>query len=163
MTNKNKTGIVPKSKEDTVRRRKGEFFTPTAFVDESQKYITATLGPNWREEYVVWDCAWGTGNLTRDYQFNELYCSTLEQCNIDEAEQAGLNPTATKFQFDFLNDDDGKLPAGLTAALNDPTKKILFYINPPYGTAGNAGTEIEDHKAGIANTLVGKLMKEENL
>ena len=161
MTNKNKTGIVPKSKEDTVRRRKGEFFTPTAFVDESQKYITATLGPNWREEYVVWDCAWGTGNLTRDYQFNELYCSTLEQCNIDEAEQAGLNPTATKFQFDFLNDDDGKLPAGLTAALNDPTKKILFYINPPYGTAGNAGTEIEDHKAGIANTLVGKLMKEE--
>ena len=157
----NLTGLVDRIVEDTVRRRKGEFFTPTVFVDESQKYITDALGPEWREEYVVWDCAWGTGNLTRDYKFKELYCSTLEQSDIDTANQIGYNRSATKFQFDFLNDDDGKLPAGLTAALNDPTKKILFYINPPYGTATNAGTENGDHKEGIANTLTGNLMKEE--
>ena len=156
----NLTGLVDRIVEDTVRRRKGEFFTPTVFVDESQKYITDALGPEWREEYVVWDCAWGTGNLTRDYKFKELYCSTLEQSDIDTANQIGYNRSATKFQFDFLNDDDSKLPAGLVTALNDPTKKILFYINPPYGTAGNQ-VLLDDKKAGIANTEVGKLMKEE--
>lgn len=156
----NLTGLVDRIVEDTVRRRKGEFFTPTVFVDESQKYITDALGPEWREEYVVWDCAWGTGNLTRDYKFKELYCSTLEQSDIDTANQIGYNRSATKFQFDFLNDDDGKLPAGLTAALNDPTKKILFYINPPYGTAGNQ-VLLDDKKESISDTLAGKLMKEE--
>lgn len=155
------TGFVDRLVEDSTRRRKGEFFTPTTFVDKSQEYITNALGSDWRDEYVVWDCAWGTGNLTRDYQFKELYCSTLEQSDIDTANQAGYNPNAVKFQFDFLNDDDSKLPAGLVAALNDPNKKVLFYINPPYGTANNAGTECGDHKAGIADTLTGKLMKEE--
>lgn len=155
------TGFIDRLVEESTRRRKGEFFTPTMFVDKSQEYITSVLGPDWRDEYVVWDCAWGTGNLTRDYQFKELYCSTLEQSDIDTANQAGYNPTAIKFQFDFLNDDDSKLPAGLLAALSDPKKKVLFYINPPYGTAKNGGSEDGNSKAGIADTLVGKLMREE--
>lgn len=154
------TGFVDRLVEDSTRRRRGEFFTPTLFADKSQEYITAALGPDWRDEYVVWDCAWGTGNLTRDYQFKELYCSTLEQSDIDTANQAGYNPNAVKFQFDFLNDDDSKLPAGLRAALNDPNKKVLFYINPPYGTSGNQNIS-ESKKTNIADTITGKLMREE--
>ena len=153
------TGFVDRLIEDVTRRRKGEFFTPTAFVDKSQEYITRALGPDWRDEYVVWDCAWGTGNLTRDYQFKELYCSTLEQSDLDTAEQAGYNPNATKFKFDFLNDDDSNLPAGLIAALNDPAKKVLFYINPPYIKASpNKGND----NTGVAETKIGKEMQENN-
>lgn len=159
-TGKNKdvfTGLVDRLVEDEGRRRRGEFFTPTAFVDLSHEYITKALGQDWKDEYVVWDCAWGTGNLTRDYQFKELYCSTLEESDIHTANQAGYNPKATKFQFDFLNGDLESLPEGLKAALKDKTKKILFLINPPYGTAcsGNG----EDSKEGIAQTATGERMK----
>lgn len=153
------TGFVDRLVEDSTRRRKGEFFTPTTFVDKSQEYITNALGSDWRDEYVVWDCAWGTGNLTRDYQFKELYCSTLEQSDIDTANQAGYNPNAVKFQFDFLNDDDSKLPAGLVAALNDPNKKVLFYINPPYmKSTPNKGVI----NAGESSTTIGNEMREQS-
>ena len=46
-----------------VRERKGSFFTPQIWVELSQKYIADVLGPDWQDEYYVWDCAAGTGNL----------------------------------------------------------------------------------------------------
>ena len=70
-------------------------------------------------------------NLTRDYKFNELYCSTLEQSDIDTANQMGYNMEATKFQYDFLNGDYDVLPERLRTAI-DSGKEILFLINPPY-------------------------------
>jgi hypothetical protein len=130
------TSIVDRLVEDATRRRKGEFFTPTPFVDLAHKYIADTFGEDWKEKYIVWDPAWGTGNLTRDYKFKELYCSTLEATDIHTANQMGYNPEAVKFQFDFLNDDDYKLPQGLQDAINSG-KEILFLINPPYATANN--------------------------
>lgn len=142
--------------EDQNRRKKGEFYTPTAFVDYAHGMISKEFGENWKDEYVVWDCAWGTGNLTRDYKFKELYCSTLEQAELDIA--AGVNPEATKFQYDFLNDPFEKLPEGLQRALKEG-KKILFLINPPYGTACDNKRE-ETHKAGIAKTAVNRQMVE---
>ena len=47
-----------------VRERKGSFFTPKIWVDLSQKYLADVLGENWQDEYYVWDCAAGTGNLS---------------------------------------------------------------------------------------------------
>ena len=55
--------------EDDARRRTGAFFTPTLWVDEAHKMVSEVLGAGWKEECVVWDCAAGTGNLTRDYTF----------------------------------------------------------------------------------------------
>ena len=58
---------------------------------------------------MVWDCAWGTGNLTRDCTrengtyIKDLYCSTLTDQELNTG--ARYNPSATKFQYDFLNDD----------------------------------------------------------
>jgi hypothetical protein len=154
------TGLVDRLVEDTVRRNKGEFFTPAPFVDLAHKYIADTYGEDWKERFVVWDCAWGTGNLTRDYKFKELYVSTLEQSDIDTAEQMGYNPEAVKFQYDFLNDPSEKLPQGLKEAIKSG-KEILFLINPPYATASNMGTKEGDHKGGVSSTMVEKHMKEE--
>jgi len=147
--------------EDTNRRRKGEFYTPTAFVDYAHKMLSEQLGENWKEKYVVWDCCWGTGNLTRDYQFKELYASTLEQAELNIGDK--YNREATKFVFDFLNDPiEGDLtgktgvPQGLRDALQQD-KPILFFINPPYATAGGGGANTEA-KTGCANTRINQKM-----
>ena len=128
------TSLVDRLVEEETRRKKGEFFTPTAFVDLAHTYISNTFGEDWRERYVVWDNSCGTMNLTRDYKFKELYCSTLEQSDIDTANQMRYNLEATKFQYDFLNGDYDVLPEGLRNAI-DGGKEILFLINPPYATA----------------------------
>lgn len=140
------------------RRRKGVYYTPTAFVDLAHKYISDTFGSDWKEKYIVWDPAWGTGNLTRDYKFKELYCSTLEASDIHTANQMGYNPEATKFQFDFLNDDDSKVPQSLQDAINSG-KEILFLINPPYATAANMG---ETHKKNASKNNINNFMINNN-
>lgn len=153
--------------EDTSRRKSGDFWTPTLFCDYAHKMISEKLGEDWREKYVVWDNCAGSKNLTRDYKFRELYCSTL----FDSELQIGsrYNPEATSFQFDFLNDyipmpdevfhDATKIPDGLLNALKND-KPIVFLLNPPYATACNLdGTS----KAGINDTNVRKQMIKENL
>jgi len=58
------------------------------------------------------------------------------------------------FQFDFLNDDFSTLPQGLQDIINDENerKKLIIYINPPYGECGRAGSVGMNNKFGIANT-----------
>lgn len=167
----NFTAIADRLIEDTKRRFKGEFYTPTLWADEAHKEISSVFGEKWRDEYVVWDCAWGTGNLTRDYKFNELYCSTINETDLEIGKK--YNSSSVKFQYDFLNDDidllEGKellennhykLPKSLLNALKN-NKPIIFLINPPYGTANNAGVKKGDHKAGIALTQINRLMKQD--
>jgi hypothetical protein len=127
------TSIVDRLVEDVTRRKQGEFFTPTIWVDKAHEYITSVYGENWKDEYVVWDPAWGTGNLTRDYKFKELYVSTLNSSDIETAKQMGYNPEATKFQFDFLNDEYEFLPKGLRDAI-EGGRKIIVLMNPPYSS-----------------------------
>ncbi len=122
-----------------IRERKGAFFTPRQWVELSQKYITDYLGENWQDEYYVWDCAAGTGNLlaglTNKYH---IYASTLDQADVNvmhERIDHGANLLKNHvFQFDFLNDDFTKLPQSLQAIINDEEKrkKLVIYINPPY-------------------------------
>jgi hypothetical protein len=153
--------VVDRIVEDTTRRKQGEFFTPAIWVDKAHEYIASVYGENWKEEYVVWDPAWGTGNLTRDYQFKELYVSTLNQSDIDTANQMGYNPEAVKFQYDFLNDDYTKLPEGLRKAIEEG-RKIIVLMNPPYATsnvAGNKGLE----KTGTSQTKINQEMKSEGI
>ena len=128
------TAISDRLIEDTNRRNKGEFYTPTLFVDYAHKMIEKELGSHWKEHYVVWDCCCGTKNLTRDYRFKELYCSTLEQAELDISKN--YNKEATSFQFDFLNDslDDLKVKAPGLIETFELNKPICFFINPPYGT-----------------------------
>ena len=66
-----------------IRERKGAFFTPRQWVELSQKYLCDFLGENWQEEYYIWDCAAGTGNLlaglTNKYN---IWASTLDQADV---------------------------------------------------------------------------------
>lgn len=153
--------VVDRIVEDTTRRRQGEFFTPAIWVDKAHEYIASVYGEDWKEKYVVWDPAWGTGNLTRDYIFKELYVSTLNQSDIDTANQMGYNPEAVKFQYDFLNDDYEKLPKGLRKAIEEG-RQIIVLMNPPYGTA-NDGVAKGATKKGLSDTVVGNRMSNDNM
>ena len=154
--------------QDETRRKQGEFFTPTIWVNEAHKMISETFGEDWKEKFVTWDCASGTGNLTRDYQFKELYCSTLVGSDIETMTQAGYNPEATKFQYDFLNDgvvngqidilNDPKLPEGLKKAILEG-KEIIIFMNSPYGAATEFG---EKSKKNVAKTKTSELMKKDD-
>jgi hypothetical protein len=159
------TAILDRLIEDTTRRKQGEFFTPTIWVDKAHEYIASVYGENWKEEYVVWDPAWGTGNLTRDYKFGELYVSTLNQSDIDTANQMGYNPEATKFQYDFLNDDYEKLDKGLRKAIEEG-RKIIVLMNPPYGTSTdirNISSNETKHKEGTTKTQVTENMRQDGI
>jgi hypothetical protein len=130
-----------------VRERKGSFFTPQIWVELSQKYLTDTLGEDWQDEYTIWDCAAGTGNLliglTNKYN---IWASTLDQQDVDVMHDRIKNGAnlleGHVFQFDFLNDDFSKLPAPLQEIINNPEKrkKLVVYINPPYAEATSSKT-----------------------
>lgn len=143
------TEISDRLIEDTNRRNKGEFYTPTLFVDYAHDMISKEFGEDWKEKYVVWDNSAGSKNLTRDYYFNELYSSTLEQAELDISKH--YNKEATSFQFDFLNDPLTKLPTGLLEAF-EQNKPIIFFMNPPYATA--ASGKDRQSKTGVSKTKV---------
>jgi hypothetical protein len=157
------TAILDRLIEDTTRRKQGEFFTPTEWVNKAHEYITSVFGEDWKEKYIVWDPAWGTGNLTRDYKFKELYVSTLNQSDIDTTDQMGYNTESTKFQYDFLNDDYNKLPVSLRSAI-ESGKKIIVLMNPPYQDGSELSTKNgESLIKGNVQTSVNKLMKEHKI
>lgn len=163
------TEIADRLIEETNRRKQGAYFTPTAFVDYTHKLLAKNLGEMWNREFLVWDSAWGTGNLTRDEYFNNLYASTINQSELD----TGIlyNQGSVKFQYDFLNDDvdevyritQSKMPEELSQSLENKNKKILFYINPPYGTGGNANSSTAKSKKDLAKTEIADLMRENKL
>lgn len=164
--------------EENDRRFSGDFWTPPIWVDKSHEYIEAALGEGWKNEYVVWDSSWGSGNLTRDYKFSNLFASTLFQEELDIA--AEYNPEAVKFQYDFLNDDmvlheEGmtgekalemaragklKMPLALVEAMAE-NKPIVFYGNPPYGQASDARGG--NSKEGIGKTTIREHMSGLNM
>jgi len=139
-----------------IRERKGSFYTPKIWVELSQKYLADVFGEDWQDEYYVWDCAAGTGNLlaglTNKYN---IWASTLDKTDVDVMKdriQNGANLLESHvFQFDFLNDDFSKLPDNLLKIINDPKKrrKLVVYINPPYAESGN--TKNRDAKVGVSN------------
>ena len=141
-----------------IRERKGAFFTPRQWVELSQKYLCDLLGENWQEEYFIWDCAAGTGNLlaglTNKYN---IWGSTIDQADVKVMHDRinhGANLLENHvFQFDFLNDDFSKLPQGLQDIINDKQKrkKLIIYINPPYA---EVSSKAEKGKVGVNQTKV---------
>lgn len=171
--------------EDNDRRRKGDFYTPKIWVDEAHKYIEEEFGSDWKDRYIVWDCAAGTKNLTRDYEFgeenNNLLSTTLYKHDVDIAND--LNCGSMSCEYDFLNDDveyfeglkalkrigheitledfkDSKLYRNgaknfIKRALEG--KPIIFFINPPYATKSNV--TLIGNTGSMVNTKVSRLMK----
>ena len=152
-----------------IRERKGAFFTPRIWVELSQKYIADVLGEDWQEEYYVWDCAAGTGNLlaglTNKYH---IFASTLDQSDVnamhERIENGALLLHDYVFQFDFLNDEflpkskGGKLPDDLYNIITDEEKrkKLVIYINPPYAEGGSSKqkTGTGEYKKDVAQNRI---------
>lgn len=153
-----------------IRERKGSFFTPQIWVEKSQEYIAEALGENWQEEYYIWDCAAGTGNLlaglTNKYN---IWASTLDKADAEimkERVKNGANLLENHiFQFDFLNDEFDKLPEDLRRIVEDEEsrKKLVIYINPPYAEAAStgtiSGTSKNKSKVATENNIVKKYKK----
>lgn len=147
--------LVPQN----IREIKGSYFTPKIWVEKSQQYLADVLGENWQDEYYIWDCCAGTGNLLNGLtNKRNIWASTLDKADVDimkDTVKNGWNMFEDHiFQFDFLNDDfisisdGGKIPDELQAILNDEEKrkKLVIYINPPYGEVSSIR---EKSKAGI--------------
>lgn len=159
-----------------VRERKGSFFTPRKWVELSQQYLAAELGEDWQDEYYIWDCCGGTGNLeaglTNKYH---IWVSTLDKADVDVIHDRirHMNDASTNgkganlldkhvFQFDFLNDPfdldtpDSKLPASLREILknDEKRKKLIIYINPPYAEAASKKT-VSSSGSNKTNVAVG--------
>lgn len=148
--------------EDCVRRKQGEFFTPRVWVKKSHEYISDVFGSDWKEKYFVWDCCWGTGNLTNDEKFSKLFVTTLHNSDIVTANQSHYNMNAlVKEVFDFLNHPDEYIPEKIKQVIKDK-KEIIFLINPPYATSNVAGNN-SDEKAGTSQTEINKIMKQEGV
>ncbi len=144
-----------------IRERKGAFFTPKIWVEKSQEYLAKILGQDYQDEYIIWDCAGGTGNLLSGLiNKANLYLSTLDKSDVSIVKERIRNGAKLLenhvFQFDFLNDDfkSDKVPKSLQEILKDKEKrkKLIIYINPPYAEATSAKTPsgTGKHKAKVA-------------
>lgn len=143
------------------RSFKGAYYTPLNVVDKAYDKLDELLGSNWQKEYVVWDMCCGVGNLeVKHSNPRNVFMSTLDNADIDVMRATKTCVAATRFQYDYLNDDitdDGKLDYSLTnklpVALRQVIKegrKILVLINPPYAESGEGLGG--GNKSGVAKT-----------
>jgi len=145
------------------RSFKGAYYTPLAVVDKAYDKLTETLGPNWQQEYIVWDMCCGVGNLeVKHSNPRNIYMSTLDQADVDVMKATKTCVAAQRFQYDYLNDDitdDGKIDYSLTNKIPESLrraikegKKILVLINPPYAEATSGLSEEYSHKDKVSKT-----------
>ena len=148
------------------RKFAGAYYTPLHVVDKAYDKVSEVLGKNWQKNYIVWDMCCGVGNLeVKHSNPRNIFMSTLDQADVDVMRATKTCVAATRFQYDYLNDDitaDGnidyelskKMPLALRTAIKEE-RKILVLINPPYAEATNfeniAATQAEN-KTGVAKT-----------
>ena len=151
------------------RSFKGAYYTPLNVVDKAYDKLAETLGNNWQKNYIVWDMCCGVGNLeVKHSNPRNIYMSTLDAADVDVMKATKTCVAATRFQYDYLNDDitdegtidyslTNKVPQGLRQAIAEG-KKILILINPPYAEAANS--QGNEGKTNVATTNIASLMSE---
>ncbi len=147
-----------------IRERRGSFFTPQKWVILSQEYLEKALGEDWQDNYYIWDCCAGTGNLLNGLvNPRRIWASDIDKANVSimhERIRNGANLLDHHvFQFDFLNDDFEKLPQQLQEIIKDEQKrkKLVIYINPPYAEASDKRTiKGGDAKNAVEQSAVNK-------
>lgn len=153
------------------RSFKGAYYTPLHVVDKAYDKLSETLGKNWQKNYFVWDMCCGVGNLeVKHSNHRKVFMSTLDQADIDVMKATKTCVAATRFQYDYLNDDiteDGQIDYSLTNKLPEELrnaiqnkKKILILINPPYAEAANS--QGNSGKTDVAKTKISALMNNED-
>lgn len=150
------------------RNFKGAFYTPLNVVDKAYDKLTEVLGNNWQKDYIVWDMCCGVGNLeVKHSNPRNVYMSTLDQSDVEIMHATKTCVAASRFQYDYLNDDitdvgtidyslTNKIPQKLRDAIK-AKKKILVLMNPPYAESGDTlGSEA---KKDVATTRIAKTME----
>jgi len=151
------------------RSFKGAYYTPLHVVDKAYDKLAETLGKNWQREYVVWDMCCGVGNLeVKHSNPRNIFMSTLDQADVDVMKATKTCVAATRFQYDYLNDDiteDGKIDYSLTNKVPlelrnaiAAGRKILVLINPPYGETGAGIGKGNQNKKSVEQTRVNTCM-----
>lgn len=172
---------IDRISEDYTRRFTGEFYTPIDFAAKAFEYIKRTVGAekykqgNWR----IWDMAAGTGNLEYLIESSVLdncYISTLLEDDANYCKR--IFPTATVFQYDYLNDDammiaepdsvnrfyTPKMPKKLYDDLMNPDISWIIFINPPFATSNKSGkTTGKISKDDVSMTNIQRIMTEHGL
>jgi hypothetical protein len=165
------------------RSFKGAYYTPLKVVDKAYDLLVLTLGKNWQENYIIWDMCCGVGNLeVKHSNHRNVFMSTLDQADIDVMRAAKTCSAATRFQYDYLNDDidsfgeidytlTNKVPLALQQAIADANnkvkgaKKILVLMNPPYAEAGSsqgAKAKNDVSRTWVGNTTMSQYGKASN-
>ena len=152
------------------RQKNGAFYTPSTFSQESKKYLAKAFGEDWQDNYYIWDCCCGTGNLEVGLinQERVFMSDIMHQC-IDIIKESCFMPDSTLFQFDFLNDEwkpssqGGKIPNNLWHIIQNEPQKLIIYINPPYKEDANKRTIFgnESNDAGLTQTATKQKMKQD--
>lgn len=144
-----------------IMERKGAFFTPHIWAQKAQDYLAQSLGENWQDEYYIWDCAAGTGNLLLGVKNPaRVFASTLDLSDVlimqelrkiaDDSRKLPLLEGHI-FQFDFLNDGFEKLPSKLQKIIQNEPEKLVIFINPPYAEVSSYG-EKGKARVNLSNT-----------
>ncbi|MCL1882070.1 MAG: hypothetical protein FWF76_07840 [Oscillospiraceae bacterium] len=148
-----------------VMERRGAFFTPRKWVNKAHDCLREVLSDNWQDEYTIWDCATGTGNLLSGlYNSKQVFASDIDRQNVlITANETKPTFAENVFQFDFLNDeikrksDGGKVPDALVDVLEceERRKKLVFLINPPYAEGdGKKMSADKEGRKGIGETSI---------
>jgi hypothetical protein len=172
---------IDRISEDYSRRFTGEFYTPVEFAKKALGYIEREIGAEWwkKDNWRFWDMAAGTGNLEFTLPTSSLdkcYISTLLEDDTKYCKR--IFPSATVFQYDYLNDDvftldpdqialediPIKMPQKLRNDLSNPDLKWIIFINPPFATSNTSGNETgKKSKDTVSMTRIRTLMDKEGM
>ncbi|MDR2684606.1 MAG: N-6 DNA methylase, partial [Prevotellaceae bacterium] len=121
-------------------KKEGKFYTPLWIVKIARNYISESLEPDWTDNYTVWDCAAGSGNLFAEMeQKNNFFASSIDENEIILMKERSSNgeigvPPQNIFQYDFINGNF--MSSDLPECIAQAKKPFLFFVNPPYLSDG---------------------------
>jgi len=153
-----------------VRRKKGQFYTPTNLAQHGWAYLEKELGENfWYDgTWRIWDCCCGEGGLAINViprsALQYTYLSSLDPGEIDFVRKH-LPMCKKVWQMDFLNMQIQEFPDEVKRDMANENIKWLFFINPPYGegSSGKATDNTEWFKKGVSLSLVREQMINHNM
>jgi hypothetical protein len=150
-------------------RSTGSFYTPRKLAKLAWERIVQHLGDNFWSDgtWRIWDNCAGIGNLQYEIipedalQYTYLSDKGISEVTAIQENDYFRGKCGGIFQFDWLNDDETKLPDNLQKDLHSKNVRWLFFINPPYVDAARGVGRKND--PGTSNTAIGHQMLERGM
>lgn len=146
-------------RETFARLRQGAFFTPPWLAQKAVEYMDRAF-PGWQDDpnTYVWDMAAGTGNLLDPIKDkSRVFASDVDVASVLAMRNQFQDSGMEMFVFDFLNGSLPQLPRRLRDIIEDKSKRVIVFINPPFGEA-TAGIGEGANKTGVSTTDVKRQM-----